>query len=222
MSRPVLVIGNKNYSSWSLRPWLLLEVKDIAFDEIRVPLYQQHSKAAIHAHAPAGDVQYGKVPILRDGDLTVWDSLSICEYVAELHPDARCWPDDARDRARARSISAEMHAGFRELRTRMPMNCRRVPEDVERTAELDADIARVIEIWSQARNDHAANGPYLFGEFGIADAMYAPVVLRFTGYAVDLPPVARAYADTMLALPALQAWIADARREIEVLTQFQK
>jgi glutathione S-transferase len=222
MARPVLVIGNKNYSSWSLRPWLLLKVKSIAFDEVRVPLYQQRSKAAIHAQAPVGRVQYGKVPILRDGDLTVWDSLSICEYVAERHPQSGCWPADARDRARARSISAEMHAGFRELRTRMPMNCRREPADVEHTVELDADVARVIEIWTQARDDHAADGPYLFGEFGIADAMYAPVVLRFAGYAVDLPPLARAYADAMLELPALQAWIADARRETEVLTQFQK
>src|SRR5262249_38679410 len=171
--------------------------------------------AAIHAHAPVGDAQYGKVPILRDGDLAVWDSLAICEYVAERHRDARCWPDYARDRARARSISAEMHAGFRELRTRMPMNCRRAPAGVERTTDLDAHIGRVIEIWSQARNDHAASGPYLFGELGIADAMYAPVVLRFATYAVDLPPVARAYADAMLALPALQAWIAEARRETE-------
>src|SRR5262249_55925129 len=114
MARPLLVIGNKNYSSWSLRPWLLLKVKNIAFDEIRVPLYQQHSKAAIYAHAPAGQAPYGKVPILHDGDLTIWDSLSICEYAAERHRDARCWPHDARDRARARSISAEMHAGFRE------------------------------------------------------------------------------------------------------------
>jgi glutathione S-transferase len=221
MSRPALVIGNKNYSSWSLRPWLLLKVKGIAFDEVRVPLYQQSSKAAIHQYAPAGSAQYGKVPILRDGEFIVWDSLAICEYVAERHRDIRCWPDDARDRARARSISAEMHAGFRELRTRMPMNCRRAPQGVARNAELDADIARVIDIWTQARNDHVASGPYLFGEFGIADAMYAPVVLRFTGYAVELPSTARAYADAMLALPALQAWVADGQRETEVLAQFQ-
>jgi glutathione S-transferase len=217
-----LVIGNKAYSSWSLRPWLLLKVKSLAFDEVRVPLYQQHSKAAIHEHVPAGQAQYGKVPILRDGDLTVWDSLSICEYIAEHHRDAGCWPDDSRDRARARSISAEMHAGFRELRTRMPMNCRRAPEPVPRDAALDADIARVIEIWTQARGERVAAGPFLFGDFGIADAMYAPVVLRFTGYAVDLPPPARAYADAVLALPALRAWIADGQRETEVLTQFQK
>ena len=222
MARPVLVIGNKNYSSWSLRPWLLLKVKDIAFDEIRIPLYQQNSKAAIQARAPAGRARYGKVPMLEDGDLTVWDSLAICEYAAECHPALHCWPADVRDRARARSISAEMHSGFRTLRTQMPMNCRRTPAPVPRNDELDADIARVVEIWTQARDAHAAPGPYLFGEFGIADAMYAPVVLRFTAYAVDLPATARAYADAILALPALQAWIADARRETEVLEHFQK
>ena len=222
MAHPVLVIGNKNYSSWSLRPWLLLSAKGVAFDEVRVPLYQQQSKAAIQAHAPAGRTQYGKVPILKDGDLVVWDSLAICEYVAERFPELRCWPSNPRDRARARSISAEMHSGFRELRTQMPMNCRRTPAPVPRGAELDADIARVIEIWTQALADHAAPGPYLFGEFGIADAMYAPVVLRFTAYAVDLPTTARGYADAILALPALRAWIADARREPEVLEHFQK
>ena len=196
MARPVLVIGNKNYSSWSLRPWLLLSVKGIAFDEVRVPLYQQQSRAAIQSHAPAGRAQYGKVPILKDGDLSVWDSLAICEYVAERFPALHCWPTDPRDRARARSLSAEMHAGFRALRTQMPMNCRRTPAPVARDAEVDADIARVIEIWTQALADHAAPGPYLFGEFGVADAI--------------------------LALPALQAWIAAARRETEVLEHFQR
>jgi glutathione S-transferase len=222
MARPVLVIGNKNYSSWSLRPWLLLSVKGIAFDEVRVPLYQQQSKAAIQTHAPAGRAQYGKVPMLKDGDLTVWDSLAICEYVAERFPALHCWPTDTRDRARARSVSAEMHAGFRTLRNQMPMNCRRTPAPVPHDAELAADIARVIDIWTQALDDHAASGPYLFGEFGIADAMYAPVVLRFTAYAVDLPKTARGYADAILALPPLEAWIDDARRETEVLEHFQK
>jgi glutathione S-transferase len=222
MSRPVLVIGNKNYSSWSLRPWLLLKTKGIAFDEVRVPLYQRQSKAAIQAHAPAGRAQYGKVPILKDGDLTVWDSLAICEYVAERFPDRACWPEDPRDRAGARAISAEMHAGFRTLRTQMPMNCRRSPAPVPRDDELDGDIERVIDIWTSALADHAAPGRYLFGDFGIADAMYAPVVLRFTAYAVALPTDARAYADSILALPALQAWVTDARRETEVLEHFQK
>jgi len=152
----------------------------------------------------------------------VWDSLAICEYVAERHPALGCWPSAARDRARARSISAEMHAGFRTLRTQMPMNCRRAPAAVPHDAELDADIDRVVEIWTQALGEHAAPGPYLFGDFGVADAMYAPVVLRFTAYAVELPKPARAYADAILALPALQAWIADARRETEVLEHFQK
>ncbi len=221
MAKPVLLIGNKNYSSWSLRPWLLMKVKGIEFDEVRVPLYQQHSKAAIESHAPAGRARYSKVPMLHDGDLTVWDSLAICEYVAEHWPASGCWPSDPATRAHARSISAEMHSGFATLRGEMPMNCRRVPAPVARGPQLAAEIERVIEIWAAARAA-APNAPFLFGDFTIADAMYAPVVLRFTFYAVDLPRPAQAYADAVLALPALQAWIESGRSEIEVLPQFQK
>ena len=123
MDKPVLVIGNKNYSSWSLRPWLLLKVNDVAFDEVRVALYQQGSKVAIQSHAPAGGAPYGKVPILRDGATTVWDSLAICEYAAERWPSIRGWPVDLAQRAHARAISAEMHSGFATLRSEMPMNC---------------------------------------------------------------------------------------------------
>ena len=223
MADPVLVIGNKNYSSWSLRPWLLMKVKGIAFDEVRVPLYQQHSKAAIESHAPAGETRYSKVPILHDGDLTVWDSLAICEYVAERWPATGCWPKDRTARATARSISAEMHSGFGALRSQMPMNCRREPAPVERNAELDAQIDRAIAIWMDAlAATPRTDGPFLFGDFTIADAMYAPVVLRFTIYAVTLPAAARAYADAMLALPELRTWIAEGRAETDVLVQFQK
>jgi len=122
---PVLIIGNKNYSSWSLRPWLLMKVNGIVFDEVKVALYQQHSKAAIHAHAPGGLTPYGKVPILHDGDVRIWDSLAICEYVAERWPHTSGWPDDRVSRAVARAVSAEMHAGFGTLRSELPMNCRR-------------------------------------------------------------------------------------------------
>jgi glutathione S-transferase len=222
MDNPVLVIGNKNYSSWSLRPWLLLKTNGIAFHEIRIQLYQQHSKVAIHSHAPAGRVPYGKVPILHDGDIQVWDSLAICEYVAERWPAVGCWPKDRAARARARAISAEMHAGFGTLRSEMPMNCRRDPAPVIQGAALQSEIDRVVEIWTNCRASAGATGPFLFGEFGIADAMYAPVVLRFSIYAVALPPSAQAYADTILALPALREWIAHARTETEVLPQFER
>ena len=221
MSTPVLIIGNKNYSSWSLRPWLLLKANNIAFDEVLVPLYQQDSKVAIQAHAPAAQTPYAKVPILRDGEIRVWDSLAICEYVAERWPHVRAWPESRANRALARAISAEMHAGFATLRSEMPLNCRRAPAPVPITAALQADIDRVIEIWTGCRAS-SASGPFLFGCFGIADAMFAPVVLRFSIYAVALSGAARTYAAAVQALPALQRWLADARSEPYVLEKFER
>jgi glutathione S-transferase len=205
----LLVVGNKNYSSWSLRPWLAMKVLGIPFEEQRIPLYGEGSKAAILRHSPAG-----KVPVLVDGDLHVWDSLAILEYLAEREP--RVWPADARLRARARSISAEMHSGFQHLRQHMSMNVRRRHPGKGRTPESLADVKRIVEIWSECR------GPFLFGAFCGADAMYAPVVLRFRTYEVELPAACRAYADAVLALPALQDWIRDAGRETESLPQFDQ
>ena len=204
----LLVVGNKNYSSWSLRAWLAMKVLGIAFEERRVALYQPQSKAELLQFSPAG-----KVPCLVDGPVTVWDSLAILEYLAERWP--ALWPADAAARARARSISAEMHSGFPNLRQHMCMNIRRHIPGKGRTPEVLAEIARVVAIWSECR------GPFLFGEFGAADAMYAPVVLRFRTYAVDLPPACRAYAGRVLALPALQAWMRDAETETETLPQFE-
>lgn len=222
MGNPVLVIGNKNYSSWSLRPWLLLMTNGIAFDEVRVPLYQQGSKVAIQSHAPPGRAPYGKVPILQDGSTTVWDSLAICEYAAERWPQLRGWPTFPATRAVARAISAEMHSGFGTLRSEMPMNCRRPRGAVTQGPQLQAEIDRVLEIWTSCRASNPVGGPFLFGAFGIADAMYAPVVLRLSIYAVTLPPPAQAYVDAMLALPALKDWITQAREETEVLAQFER
>jgi glutathione S-transferase len=214
---PVLVIGNKNYSSWSLRPWLLMKVKGIAFDEIRIPLYQQQSKAAILAHSPSG-----KVPALQDGGVSVWESLAICEYIAERWPQKGCWPQDAAARANARSISAEMHAGFALLRSELPMNCRRAPAPAPSHADgLAQQIERVDHIWSSCREAAPAGG-FLFGDFGIADAMFAPVVIRFTIYRIEVSRLARQYMDSMLALPQLAEWIAAARAETEVLAQFER
>ncbi len=209
MSEPLLVIGNKNYSSWSLRPWLAMKVLGIAFHEQRIPLYGEGSKREILQHSPAG-----KVPCLVDGATRVWDSLAILETLAEREP--RIWPADPGVRARARSISAEMHSGFPSLRNHMSMNIRKRHPGQGRTPEVLAEIARIIDIWSECR------GPFLFGAFCAADAMYAPVVLRFRTYEVGLPPVCRAYADAMLALPALQEWIRDAERETESLPQFEQ
>jgi glutathione S-transferase len=208
MAAPLLVVGNKNYSSWSLRPWLAMKVLGIPFREQRVPLYGAGSKEELLRHSPAG-----KVPVLVDGDLAVWDSLAILETLAERNPGL--WPADAAQRARARSISAEMHSGFANLRNHMSMNVRRRFPDKGRTPEVLAEIRRIVEIWSACR------GPFLFGAFCAADAMYAPVVLRFRTYEVELPPVCRAYADAVLALPALQEWMRDAERETETLPQFE-
>jgi len=205
----LLVIGNKNYSSWSLRPWLAMKVLGIPFEEKRIPLYGPDSKRELLQFSPAG-----KVPCLVDGALRVWDSLAILEYLAERH--AGLWPAEANLRARARSVSAEMHAGFPNLRQHMSMNVRKRHPGKGRTPEVLAEIARIVEIWGAAR------GPFLFGPFCAADAMYAPVVLRIRTYEVELPPVCRAYADAVLALPALQEWMRGAERETESLPQFEQ
>jgi glutathione S-transferase len=217
--RPVLVIGNKNYSSWSLRPWLLLKVNGIDFDEVRIPLYQQGSKGAILAHSPSG-----KVPALQHGDVTVWESLAICEYVAERWPAAQCWPADTTARARARSLAAEMHGGFGALRNALPMNCRRAPAPPAESSaddDLDGQIARVDEIFASCRRA-ASGGEFLFGSFGIVDAMYAPVVLRFTTYQVRVSTLSRSYMERVLALPALKDWLHAAQHESEVLQKFER
>jgi glutathione S-transferase len=203
-----LVIGNKNYSSWSLRPWFLLSALDIPFKELMVPLYQDDSRARLLAVSPSG-----KVPALRDGELTVWDSLAICEYVAEQYADRRVWPRDAAARARARSIAAEMHSGFLALRTTMPMNCRARGRRVALTDEVAQDIARVQSIWRDCRERFGGSGAWLFGDFSAADAMFAPVVFRFATYGVACDDTVQAYADTVSAHPAIQRWAADAAAE---------
>jgi len=212
MSELTLVIGNKAYSSWSLRPWLALKHVGVPFAEIVVPLRQPDSRTRILDHSPSG-----RVPALRHGDRTVWDSLAICEYLAEAFPEARLWPDDAYARAVARAVSAEMHAGFASLRTTMSMDLKRRRPGEGRSDDTLADIARVMEIWRDARAQFGADGPYLFGRFSIADCMYAPVVTRFDTYGVELDPVCRAYADAVLALPSLREWTEAARAEPWVL-----
>jgi glutathione S-transferase len=201
----LLVIGNKNYSSWSLRPWLAMKVLGLAFDEKRIPLYGPGAKEEILRYSPAG-----RVPILHDGSTVVWDSLAILEYLAERHP--QLWPHDAAQRARARSISAEMHAGFAKLREHMSMNIRKRYPGKGRTPEVLKEIERIQAIWSEAR------GPFLFGAFSAADAMYAPVVLRFRTYEVEVRK--KSYMDAVLALPAMREWIEAAEREAESIPEF--
>jgi glutathione S-transferase len=214
MAHYTLVIGNKAYSSWSLRPWLLMKHAGIAFDEVRIPLYQDGHVAKIRGYSAAG-----KVPVLIDGGITVWESLAICEYVAERHPGKQLWPDDAGARAYGRAISTEMHAGFAALREKMGMNVRRVMPAVAIASDVAADIARVEAIWSESLRRYG--GPFLLGTFSIADAMFAPVATRFKTYAVALSASAQSYADRLLALPAMKEWYAVAAAETEVLPQFE-
>jgi glutathione S-transferase len=211
-----LVIGNKNYSSWSLRPWLLMRQAGLPFREIRIPLYTPESKAQIRQYSPSG-----RVPCLLDGGLAVWDSLAICEYLAERHPELQLWPAAGAARAVARSVSAEMHAGFQHLRSNMGMNCRGRFPGLGRTVEVAGEIERIQRMWADCRARFGGTQPFLFGPFSIADAMFAPVVLRFRTYQVQLNPVCREYADAVLGLPALQDWLAAALAETEVIAAFE-
>ena len=212
-----LVIGNKNYSSWSMRPWLALRANNIAFDEVLIPLYTgEADKARILAFAGSG-----KVPCLIDGDVTVWDSLAIIEYVAERFPQTGIWPQDHAARAHARSISAEMHSGFASLRNECGMNLHRPVGAKKLSAEARADIARVKQIWSGCRAAYGKSGPFLFGSFGGADAMFAPVVHRFRTYAMAVEPDVQAYMDTMMALPAFQEWTQAGLAETLVIEKFE-
>ena len=208
--RPLLVIGNKNYSSWSLRAWLVLREAGIEFEERRIVLDEPGTAEALDALGAAN-----RVPVLKMGEETVWDSLAIAETVAERWPDRRLWPEDAGRRAHARAISAEMHSGFPALREQMPMNCRAMGRKVTLTDELTADIDRVIAIWSDCR--HRYEGEWLFGDFSIADAAYAPVALRFRTYGINLPESAAFYPQRLLQSTAMQEWLAAAEVEIEVI-----
>ncbi len=203
-----LVIGNKNYSSWSMRPWVLLRGAGIPFEETQLWFDDAGRIAEARRYSPAG-----QVPVLLVDDAPVWDSLAICETVAELFPEKQLWPADARARQVARSICAEMHAGFRKLRGAMPMNIRASLPGKGMNADVQQDIDRIVVIWQSCRERFGQDGAMLFGRFTVADAYYAPVVMRFMTHAVALPPVAQAYADAVRALPAVQEWMAAARKE---------
>ena len=210
--KPKLVIGNKNYSSWSLRAWFLMRETGIDFDEHRIALDTDDTARQIREFSSAGCV-----PVLVLGETTVWDTLAIAETLAERHPDLKLWPEDADARAHARSIAAEMHSGFHALRAQMPMNCRAMGRRVPLPDELTDDIDRVIEIWCECHGRYGDTGPWLFGTFSIADAMYAPVVLRFRTYGINLPESARYYANRVLESEAMQDWLAACESEIEVI-----
>lgn len=211
-----LYIGNKNYSSWSLRPWLLMKYFAVPFREHMVSVAGRDYNPALKALA--GNA---RVPSLHEDDFQVWESIAIAEFLSERYP--AMWPTDARARARARSISAEMHAGFVHLRTAMPMNLKLKLKGKPATPEVQRDVDRVVEIWEEARTQFAtAEGPYLFGAFTVADAMFAPIVWRLHVYNVSLPPVAAAYRDAMLAHSAMQEWYEAGIRESEAHAHYDR
>ena len=211
-----LIIGNKNYSSWSFRPWVGLKVAGIPFDEEVISLYVEGSREKILKHSPGG-----KVPILIDGDVRVWESLAILEYAAEKFPGYGLWPADPAARAHARAISTEMHAGFAALRPECGMNFWRPPAKRTLSDAAQANVARVQEIWMQARTACAAGGPFLFGKFTAADALYAPVVQRFVTYDIEVSATVKAYMEAVTALPAFVEWRRAALRETWVIPKFE-
>ena len=213
-----LVIGNKNYSSWSMRPWLAMRASNIAFEDVFIPLYTDDPADKQHI---LSFTRSGKVPAMIDGDITVWDSLSIIEYVAERFPGAKLWPEDAAMRAHARSISAEMHSGFLALRNECGMNLRRPIRAVALSADARANVVRIEDIWRECRKRYGTSGPFLFGAFSAADAMYAPVVHRFRTYAIDVGPEAKAYMESVMALPAFREWTEAGLAEKLVIERFE-
>ena len=207
-----LVIGNKNYSSWSLRPWIFLKNLGIDFDEEMVFLFEKDTEEKLEPY-----FSDGKVPVLVDGDLQVWDSLAIIEAIADKYPDKHGWPIDAGARAIARSVSAEMHSGFFALRNALPMNCRNHFPIYPITDDVQTDIDRVVAVWKYCKQHYGANGPWLFGEFSGADAMFAPVVLRLSGYDVKLSGVANDYMTTVLQNKHIQTWIEAGKVEKQII-----
>jgi glutathione S-transferase len=205
-----LVVGNRNYSSWSMRPWILLRQAQIPFEEVQLKFDDDTRVVGIEKYSPAG-----KVPVLIVDGQPVWDSLAICETVAEMHPQKHLWPETPEARRVARSICAEMHSGFQALRSKMPMNIRSRHPGKGLTPESRKDIDRVVALWTECRERFGGEGNFLFGRFSIPDAFYAPVVMRFQTYAVKLPPVAQAYCEAVQALSAVREWIEAARRETE-------
>lgn len=197
-----LIVGNKRYSSWSMRPWIAMKVFGLDFTDEVIPLYEPGSREKILSYSPTG-----KVPCLIDGDVTVWETLAILDYLADKFPGLPWWPKDMKARGFARAICSEMHAGFRPLRNHCPMNMQRDPKKPRPlTPEVQANVERVDAIWTQARERFGQGGPFLFGAFGNADAMYAPVVSRFASYDIAVGDASRRYMDAVMALPAWKEW----------------
>ena len=208
MTDITLYIGNKNYSSWSMRPWIAMKAVGLPFKEVVIAFAQSDTKEKMLAVSPTG-----KVPVLHHGGLRVWDSLAICEYIADTYAHLNFWPEEREARAEARSICAEMHSGFQAMRVALSMNVRRHFGVFYVKPDVMQDIDRILQIWATMRDKYKAKGEYLFGEFSIADAFFAPVITRFESYGVAVPPVCRVYMDAMLLHPAMKQWIKEAEDE---------
>lgn len=214
MSNLTLIIGNKNYSSWSLRPWVFMKQHQIAFSEKRIPLFMDTTNQELAAYN--SDF---KVPVLRDGDLIVWDSLSILEYLSERYLDNNGWPGDENARAFARSISCEMHSSFANVRKELPMNCRKKFHNIRLSAEAAREVERIKSLWRQCRSRYSTDGEWLFGKYSIADAMFAPIALRFVGYSIPLNGLEEAYVQSVLQQPCIIEWIEAGKAEKEVIVE---
>jgi len=210
-----LVIGNKNYSSWSLRPWLLLRHFEVPFEEIGIALFTAGYQQKLAQYSPTL-----RVPVLKDGENTIWDSLAICEYLSEKYLQGAALPQNIDERALCRAYCSEMHSGFMAIRSEMPMNCR-ARKRLKISAAAVADCRRVDQLFSDARAQFADRGDYLFGEFSVADCMFAPIVMRFTTYGIEVSESSREYMRTMLQNSALSAWLEDAQKESQILTDFE-
>ena len=206
-----LIIGNQNYSSWSLRPWILLKHFNISFQQYRIKLFTDEMLSDMAAFCPNN-----KVPVLIDNNIKIWDSLAICEYINEQYLSNKAWPEKLEQRALARSICAEMHSSFFALRNEMPMNCRRLPSPINFSANCQNDIDRVLIIWEECLQK--SKGEFLFDTFSIADAFYLPVISRFSSYRVEVPDEVSRYMKHMLSLPCYQDWLKASKQEIEVIS----
>lgn len=214
MSRYTLVMGNKNYSSWSLRPWLVMKHLELDFDEVVIALKQEGFKEKILSYSKAG-----KVPILKTGDFSISESLAICEYLNDCYPDKGLWPANLLERALARSVAAEMHSGFFTIRNEMPMNIRRLVDDFSITPECKLEVERVKEIWQTCLDKKTQAGPFLFGGFSIADAMFAPIVWRFNSYGVALEGALKEYSEAIQNFAPMKQWVTAAEDEAWVIEE---
>jgi glutathione S-transferase len=214
MTTLTLIIGNKNYSSWSLRPWIFMKHLNLEFTEKRIPLFTETTDQELEPYFS----DY-KVPVLLDDDVTVWDSLAILEYLSENYLNSKGWPENVKVRALARSVSAEMHSSFVNVRSEMPMNCRKTFHNIRLSDAAAREVERIKTLWRTCRTEYGGQGEWLFGQYSIADAMYAPIALRFAGYSISLTGIEKAYVESVLAHPNINQWIEAGKAEKEVIAE---